>query len=351
MAMRVLSLSGSPYDVGLQHGRKIRELVRGYYSFCRILLNDVPEDLVSTTLSKVEDGLRGGYPEALEEMRGIADGSRLSYEDVLLMNFSSEVRSQASAGCTAFAATNGATMSGQPIMGKTRDMAFQAYFPFQIAMRVRTPERAEVFLAEAFSGMAVTGCGMNEHGLGLTLNIIISISDADDSVGIQRAFLARLILERCKSVEEVLDLFSKTDLAYQGANFLVCDAEGECALVEKSHRHQAVIRPEDGVIASTNHFTDPGMRQFDRVFTQPTRIRIERMASLLESARGKIDLSMAKGFLRDHAHGLGINSICRHKPSGVNTVQAYILEPRSREIHIADGHPCLSRFRRYSPFR
>lgn len=349
--MRVLSLRGSSYDVGLQHGRQIRELVRGYYSLCRILLRDIPEDVLSATLSEVEDGLRRGYPEALDEMRGIAEGSRLGYEAVLLMNFTSEVRSRASSGCTAFTATDGATISGLPLMGKTRDMAFQAYFPFQIAMRVRIPGRAEVFLAEAFSGMAVTGCGMNEHGLGLTLNIIISIGDIDPSVGIQRAFMARLVLERCESVEEALDLFSETDLAYQGANFLVCDAEGECALVEKSHRHQAIMRPIDGLIAATNHFTDPGMAQFDRVFTQPSRMRLERMTSLLASKRGKIDLSMAKGFLRDHAHGHGVNSICRHEPSGVNTVQAYILEPCSREIHIADGHPCTSRFQRYSPFR
>ena len=348
--MRILNLQGSPYDVGLQYGRQLRELVGSYYGFCRMLLRDVPENDIAETLSKVECGLRDKYPDALEEMRGIASGSRLVYDDVLLMNFTSEVRSQIPRGCTSFIATEGVTKTGQPIMGKTRDMASQAYFPFQIAMKVCMPGKAEIFLAEAFSGMVVTGCGMNEYGLAITLNAIRSISDTDDTIGVQRAFLARLILEECRNTEEALDLFTKTEMAYQGANFLVCDTEGECALVEKSHCHQALVRANDGVIVTTNHFTDPTMVEFGKPSRGSSNARLERMFSLLSSNTNNVDLSMAQTFLRDHAEGLDGNSICRHVPQGVNTVQAYILEPNAKRIFIADGHPCMSSFTSYKPF-
>lgn len=345
--MHILNLKGAPYDVGFQHGKELRELIGGYHSLCRIVLNSIPNDSVAETISKVEGGLRGRYADSLDEMRGIADGSGLSYEDILLVNFTSEVRSQASSGCTSFAATGTATRAEQLIMGKTRDMASQAYFPFQIAMKIHMSGKAEVFLAEAFAGMAVTGCGMNEHGLGIALNTIASINDSDDTVGIQRAFLARLVLEECKSVDEAVDLFSQNDLAYQGANFLICDNKGKCALIEKSHCHQAVIGARDGVIASTNHFTHPKMLEFGKALRESSMIRLARISLLLASNNGKIDLPLAKTFLRDHACGLDSNSICRHTSSGVNTVQAYILEPRSKRVFITNGHPCLNRFQRY----
>ncbi len=313
-------------------------------------LGDTQENVVKETLASVEDGLRKRYPEALEEMGGIAEGAGLNYEDVLLLNFTSEIKSRVHQGCTSFAAVGGASRTSNPIMGKTRDMSSQAYFPFQIAVNVRSPEKFKVFLAEAFSGMAVTGCGMNEHGLALALSIIISIEDADSTVGVQRAFFARLILEECRSVKDALKIFSKTDLAYQGANFLICDPSGDCALIEKSHQHQSVIRPNEGVIASTNHFTDTRMLQFGKTVGPSSKARLERIDQLLESNRGNIDLAETKAFLRDHAHGLSSNSICRHTLTNGNTVQAYVLDPCRRRVFIADGHPCTSRFQQYLPF-
>ena len=145
-------------------------------------------------------------------MRGIADGSKLSYQDILVTNFTSEVRSQVPSGCTSFVATREATMERQPIMGKTRDMASQMYFPFQIALKICESGKHEVFLAEAFSGMAATGCGMNECGLVVAVNTIATINDADDTVGVQRAFLARLALEECRNVE----VFSSFTVCFSG---------------------------------------------------------------------------------------------------------------------------------------
>jgi isopenicillin-N N-acyltransferase-like protein len=348
--MRILRLNGSPYDVGFQHGQKLRELIAGYYSYCRMILHDPPENTVKEVLYNVEEGLRRAYPEALEEMRGIADGSRLDYDQVLLLNFTSEVRSQLTGGCTGFTAVEAATKSTHPIMGKTRDMGSQLFFPFQIGMKIQSSTGTNVFLAEAFSGMAVTGCGMNEHGLGLALNIIISINDVDNTIGVQRAFLARLILEQCTNVQEALKCCSHHDTAYQGVNFLLCDRYGDSALIEKSHCHQVIMRGKDGVLASTNYFQHPAMQAYSSIIGQSSKARLDRITALLQSNRGHIDLALAKKFLRDHNHGLDNYSICRHTPTRANTVQAYILEPRSNMVYIADGHPCQSRFHPYAPF-
>ncbi len=348
--MQILELKGTPYEVGFQHGKQITELVRGFFSLCYRSVQEISEDKRLNTLHNVEEGLLVYYPEATEEMKGVAEASGLSYEDVLLMNFTSEVRTRAAQGCTAFSALNQATRTGDPITGKTRDMASQIYYPFQVAMNVSTLGKMRVFLAEAFSGMVVTGCGMNDHGLSLNLNIIVKITDSDDTVGVQRAFLARKVLEECANVDEAIKLFTETDLAYQGANFMVCDAEGSSAVIEKSHNHQAVIFPDNGILAMANHFEDKKMKQYEEFRVKNSPVRLQRMREMLFEKYGNIDLSTSKNFLQDHKKDNEL-SICRHVTNGVNTVSAYLLEPRTRTIYVADGHPCWQRFRKYEPFK
>jgi isopenicillin-N N-acyltransferase-like protein len=297
-------------------------------------------------LPQVEEAVRRDYPDALDEMRGIADGADLKYEDVLLMNFTSEFGRRAQSGCTAFAAARRATEKGKTIMGKTRDMRYQAYFPFQIALNVQVPGKAHVFLAEAFVGRVVTGCGINEYGLGLMLNVV-NIKDFDDSVGIQRSLLARLILEECKDVSEAVERFSKHILAYCGGSFLICDALGNCAVIEKSHAHQAVREPIEGIITATNHFVNPAMTKHMGWSSQSSPKRFDLISALIKPTVGKINVKLAKSFLRNHAHGLSRDSICRHDVNSVNTVSAYVADVTSKRVYIADGHPCKSRFQSY----
>ncbi len=346
----VLELKGTPYAIGIQHGKQITELVRSFFSLCFRSVREISEDQRLNTLHNVEKGLQVYYPEALEEMRGVAEASGLSYEDVLLMNFTSEVRTRSTQGCTAFSAVSQATRTGDPITGKTRDMASQIYYPFQVAMNISTLGKMQVFLAEAFSGMTVTGCGMNEHGLSLNLNIIITITDSDDTVGVQRAFLARKVLEECSNVEEAIKMFSKIDLAYQGANFMVSDAKGSSAVIEKSHCHQAVIFPDNGILAMANHFETKKMKRYEAFIAKTSPVRLKRMREMLTENFGRINLSASKRFLQDHKEGNEF-SICRHILDGVNTVSAYILEPRTRIVSVADGHPCWQRFQKYNPFK
>jgi predicted choloylglycine hydrolase len=289
------------------------------------------------------------YPESLEEIQGISEGSNLRYEDVLMVNFASEIKfctglSDSFKGCTSFAATAESTANGESLMGKTRDLANQGYYPYQIAMRIKKSSCFEVFLVEAFSGMVVTGCGINEKGLGLILNTIPEIKDYDETLGVQRAFLARIILEKCRNTSEAIDTISEYDLAYLGANYLVNDASGDCAVIEKSHRHQALRLPKDGVVAMTNHFSEVTTSKFGINPTKSSSLRFQQMNSLLNENLGEIDVELAKLFLQNHGSELGDDSICQHHPFKINTIQAYILDLTSGIIHLSDGHPCERQF-------
>ena len=51
---------------------------------------------------KFEPFIRDYYPEALEEIAGVAEGAGLSYEDVLTINCRSEILFAKPDGCTTF---------------------------------------------------------------------------------------------------------------------------------------------------------------------------------------------------------------------------------------------------------
>ena len=72
--MLFLSLQGSPYDVGFQHGQQLRRLIyRALRKRCRFFhSNRRPDHTVLRTRAKA---LERHFPELMAEVRGIADGA------------------------------------------------------------------------------------------------------------------------------------------------------------------------------------------------------------------------------------------------------------------------------------
>ncbi len=107
--MSVATLRGSPYERGFQHGQRFASQIRSFYtglltSSLLPYLNRERPDLAGFLLEYRGSKYDGGQfsyqlmlesalhmepsiaPELLEEMHGIADGARLPYDDVLVLN-------------------------------------------------------------------------------------------------------------------------------------------------------------------------------------------------------------------------------------------------------------------------
>ena len=85
--MIYLSLKGTPYEVGFQHGKRLRDLIYFNVRFiCAVYDKDKQPD--SKLLKKYSERLENEYPEITEELKGISDGSGISFKKILLLNFS-----------------------------------------------------------------------------------------------------------------------------------------------------------------------------------------------------------------------------------------------------------------------
>ena len=117
----LVEVYGSSYEMGYQHGVEVAGPVRRYIELIE-KLTGLPQDVLSRNALAFLPALRAFSPAFLEEVRGLADGAGISFEQALLCQVRGEAARvagiqsyQLDEGCTAFAFTGSATADGRPL--------------------------------------------------------------------------------------------------------------------------------------------------------------------------------------------------------------------------------------------
>ncbi len=143
-----MTVRGGPYERGLQHGRQCGDLIARYAdTLLRTIRQEAAWRALPIDPSLDRDSLlarclaflpqyEAFAPHLVEEMRGIADGAKLTFAEVMLVNVRAEVmgirsdvvghrsRDAVAApgdGCTAFALGRTATANGEIVAGQNLD--------------------------------------------------------------------------------------------------------------------------------------------------------------------------------------------------------------------------------------
>ena len=206
--------------------------------------------------------------------------------------------------------------------------------------------------------------GFNQHGLGITLNILRSPDDGTTDGIPVHLFLRRLL--DCESVSEACDLARQTAFC-SSSNVLVADSSGAIASLELSPRGVRVLEAEKtdnrsggnntpdaqhSGLCHTNHFRHPDFAGIDDALTANLST-----ASRLEQANNAItDISDMDGIRRllSDTNG-GENAVCRFAneklPPGarLETVFAVAMNLSKREFWATQAQPSTSEFELY-PF-
>ena len=130
--MQRVSVQGAPLERGRQYGRAASALIRR----CLVAYRDVFEhraglrwnDAIAHAATFLPD-IESFMPDALQEMRGIADGAAIPFEAVLVLNCRSELMFAAARSkgetppseCTSFAATPDAVEGRHVLLGQNWD--------------------------------------------------------------------------------------------------------------------------------------------------------------------------------------------------------------------------------------
>lgn len=350
---------GSPYEIGFNHGSKAKDRILKSikYNLPTCIQEGwfTKEDAVHVALDFMKPVRE--YNEAyLEELQGIADGSGLTFEEIMMLNCRTELQKHAAQmakrkqtefpegdeeACTCMAVTGERMTDGSTYVVQNWDNRPWA----RECLIFHVIEQKDGKPAIAYVGEAgiISRFGMNSAGLGSGCNSLYSNSPVKlDGVPLQ--FLLRGVLDST-------DLAMGMDACNRGQNgavnnILIAYKDGDAADVEMDYECAGYLYPEDGILVHANMYVSPGHPRYPYVDTCAGNafLRHHRANKLIRDIEGKISPEDLKRVMSDH--GNAPQSICRHgepwlsEERRIMTIFSYLCNLNSLKMELALGCPC-----------
>jgi isopenicillin-N N-acyltransferase like protein len=358
----VLRLKGSPYEIGYRHGQQAQDKIqRNLEVYFRRFKNEtaLERDEALSRAEKYLQVIRRVSPSYARTMEGVALGSKTRLLEITALNVRYELMYSQFAkiglkpmprvdGCTAFAAMPQATRNRHLLMAENWDWIPQVEGLF---LKIRPATGPDVL---CFTEAGVVGgkIGLNSEGIGLAINGLIS--NKDDWARLRKPFHVR-----CWEILGSTTLAQAISRITRGkrscsANFLLGQqtklGTGKILDVESAPEAAGTLSPQDGVLAHTNHFSNPGQLGVKQVLDEERKSTLQRFARInqllrqVRSENGKMSMTTAEEMLRDHDGKP--ESVCRHENSSFPTDERYrtvvsvVMDLYTGQLQTTLGSPC-----------
>ena len=353
--IRVLKASGTPYEIGYEHGRFYRDDIRRYTAervqlVCSGLWSGGPmsrADVLALAEACLPDH-QAYAPTLYQELQGLADATNLSLAELIIVGgftdfvdtvYSTTQQKKARLpvdDCTAFIVPDSAA-EGAGFFGQTWDMHDTATeFVILLDAQPNDGPRSLVF--------TTTGClgqiGMNAHGICIGIN---NLMGADGQIGVTWPFVVRKVLQQ-DNIEDALACGTSARLA--GAhNYMLFDKTGQGYNIEAMSSHHVVTPLANEPLLHTNHCLLPETVQFAQ--ERPAESQASSEARL-----GKAGELLAERPLTIH-HLIALtrdpDAICvRAKPPmHIESCGAAIMQPKSGTFWAVWGLPSENEYEQF----
>lgn len=336
--MRVIETSGSYLNRGRQHGQAFARQVRALYErFCEGINPGDP--MVKSRLDQIERNMQAACPEILEELQGMAMGSGMAYEDILLLNASTEFGAvDHLAHCSNF------VLAGAPhgmLHGMNHDVNPANAVPFVVGELVYL-ETGITLKRIVWTGTVWTAAAVNSLGLSFGESTVW-VEDENWDAGLPINILIALPVLRCATVPEAVALVQELAPIKHGYNFVFTDRQGQAAIVERSPTRSAVRYLENRGLYCANTFHSPVMQEVmadvpdTRQNSQDRWQNFERFAA---DPGWLWDMDGLQQVLRDHTRPGGACQHGRPDQAGLYSAHSYIMIPDQNQLLVTDGLPC-----------
>jgi hypothetical protein len=338
-----LHLEGSPYQIGLQHGR--------------LLAPEIADALAASRLDQTHDTGRPWsffrttartvlWPridsEYRAELRGIAAGAKLDLWDIVALNTKEEVpdyyvpwldarekrvdapKLKAPGNCSAFVATGAWTRDHKPVIAHNNWTGFLEGERWRVVFDIH-PMHGESILMDGYPGMISSGddFGINSAQLAITETTITGFSSFDPKQT-PEFVRARKAMQYARSIDDYVRIFLEHNNGGYANDWLLADYKsGEIARFEAGLKLHKLWRSKNGYFVGANFPSDPEFIKTETDF-DPTNLasspnaRHLRWDELMADNKGKLDAELAKQLLADHWDSYekrvnaGDRSICGH---------------------------------------
>ncbi len=358
--IRVINLTGSPYDMGYAHGLRFHDEIHMFTEERLRLSQDANwtgHNLSRAAVIALAEACVAEHqayaPDLMEELQGMADATGLSPAELVINNgftdfidvvynlgditLPAAVPPLVADNCTAFMVPANRSADGNAFFGQTWDMHASAT-PYVILIQGQ-PDNAPEFLA-----FTITGCvgmiGMNSAGITVGINNLMA---TDGQIGVTWPFVVRKILAQ-DDLDAALECLTSAKLA--GAhNYMLMDKDGKGYEVEAMSTSQYVHKLTDETVTHTNHCLVQQNLDVARERPPESRMssenRLRRARELLAKSDITVDDLMA--LTRDDV------AICTRPkpPMHVESCGAAIMRPATGDFWSVWGIPADNEYERF----
>ncbi|MHB0874818.1 MAG: C45 family autoproteolytic acyltransferase/hydrolase [Anaerolineae bacterium] len=334
----VVDMSGSPREMGRQHGEQRREViareaVEGVERFTQA--RGVSRRRALELVGLFERQYRDFAPHLIEEMEGVADATGLSFLEVLYLNTRYDLGALPSE-CTSFGVGGDATAGGTAIAGQNKDTAPISSDRMYL-LRTNPASGARIMLL-TYPG-EVGHIGMGIRGISVFGN---SLYIKGQPFGGTQNLVRRLMVEQ-ETLEQCEAILQRLGTSAPG-NWMVGEKGGRVADFEVAGSRYRRLDGGRGIITHANHVLHPDLLADEVYEKRETESvpRYERLRERLEAKAGSVSAADCREALKDHEHAP--HSICRHAGSvhgsDIVTTSSLVADMGAGVLWIARGSPC-----------
>jgi predicted choloylglycine hydrolase len=259
-----IEMSGTHYDIGVQLGRfgadfAHRRIVPGEYWPRVMAYRDDPRVAVMRGMVEAR------FPTYWQEMRGLADGLGLPFDDIVLWHFRGDVWDMPPEGCTTVQIPG-----AEPVVAHNEDGDPEHRGHCALA-RVR-PTGSQAFTSFIYPG-SVPGHAFaaTANGLVATVNHIGSLQPG---VGLPRVLLGRAVLD-CTTLDGAVRLLQTSDRA--GAYHVTLAQRGDSRIIGVEFTHSACsVQTIEHPQCHSNHLIHRGISEERQEISASSRARLQR---------------------------------------------------------------------------
>jgi hypothetical protein len=311
----VLELDGTPEERGKAAGVLVGEQVR--WILPNYLKKAISTDHLSPAQKEAIAAIANEIPAPhFAELNALADAAQVDRTALFAANLAPEAYS--SLACSCLATLPERSSDGKVRLARNLDWPGGSFLAGSELVVIETGATHR-FVSFAWPGLLSVATGMNDAGLAVADLMALGVSKKGAQPGIPVLFAVRSMLERASTVDEALAWLEAAARTIP-QNYALADANS-ARVVETSPGQFRVRETAKGLAAVTNYWHE-----------ETGGAKDPRYAGILKGAADKqLGVVELQAILAEAA-----------MPNGMN-VQAVVLEPATRTVHIAHGKPPLAR--------
>jgi predicted choloylglycine hydrolase len=270
----------------------------------------------------------------IEELRGYADGSGLSYRTLFFMNFVFDVLKKYGFHCSSVAITE----EGATLVGRNTDLipwiakAALRWFP-PVVLDIRMPGKLRYVHVTPGLFLGVLS-GFNERGIAMMSHQIAATREKSVPGTLATPLLQRMILEEATDMAHAEAVIQANPVQRCVSNLVTSRDEGLSCIYEITPEAVKRIAASGPSLCCATHFKDLELARLQRHETTVSEGRLSLMNALAAKTRAIPGEVIA--MLRNYDNGLA-HQKSGSSPSNEGTYQSMVFDVTGGRIFVSDG--------------